>query len=192
MRESTDGVVRVILRLRNPPTICKLEDLYPLWFSAGGGEYHFKSARTGNNMIFRPILIAKSMSTNNDGFLPTGHKSRDARNDNRFPEHRSAQIISDRAIRAEPHLFQVKLFHSRLIGRDRRTFNPDGILLNGSGGLQGDLIVGLVTVGEAEIIVLEIDVEVRVDELFFDELPYNTSHFISIEFDNWVYDLDSP
>ncbi|CAB4797224.1 unannotated protein [freshwater metagenome] len=41
-----------------------------------------------------------------------------------------------------------------------------------------------------EVVVLEIDVEVREDEAVLDELPNDARHFVAIEFDDGVINLN--
>ena len=50
------------------------------------------------------------MTSNNDGFLPTGHKTRDILTDNGLPEDSSSQDVTDGTIGALPHLLQPKLY----------------------------------------------------------------------------------
>ena len=53
-----------------------------------------------------------------------------------------------------------------------------------------DLVVGLVAVGQAQVVVLEVDVQVGVDELVLDVLPDDAGHLIAVQLDNRVLDLD--
>ena len=75
------------------------------------------------------------------------------------------QVVSDGAIRRHPHLLELELLHTLLIGRNGRAFNAHRVLLDGLGGINRDLVIRLVSVGQAQVVVLEVDVEVRVDEL---------------------------
>lgn len=87
-------------------------------------------------------------------------------------------------------LLQLELLNSGLIGSDGGALDTDRVLLDGLGGINGDLVVGLITVLKTEIIVLEVDIKVRVDELVLDRLPDDTGHLIAIELDDGVLDLD--
>lgn len=87
-------------------------------------------------------------------------------------------------------LLQLELLNTSLIGSDGSTLDTDRVLLDGLGGINGDLVVGLITVLKTEIIVLEVDVEVGVDELVLDDLPDDAGHLITVEFDDGVLDLD--
>lgn len=73
---------------------------------------------------------------------------------------------------------------------DGGAFNADAVFKDGIRCVNGDLIVGLVSVGEAQVVVLQVDVEVWVDEFVLDVLPYDARHFISVELDNGILDFD--
>jgi hypothetical protein len=75
------------------------------------------------------------------------------------------QMVADGAIGRQPHLLELEFLDSLLVGCDGGALDTNRVLLDGLGGIEGDLVVGLITVGQAEIVVLEVDVEVRVDEL---------------------------
>jgi hypothetical protein len=75
------------------------------------------------------------------------------------------QSISQGAVGRQPHLLELELLHTLLIWSDGRALDTNRVLLDSLGSIDGDLIVGLVTVWQAEIVVLEVDVEVWVDEL---------------------------
>lgn len=99
-------------------------------------------------------------------------------------------MVADGAIGGEPHLLQVELLHSCLVWCDGGTLDADRVLLDGLGGVDGDLVLGGITVLQAEIVVLQVNVEVRVDELVLDILPDDAGHFISVELHDGVLDLD--
>ena len=62
-------------------------------------------------------------------------------------------------------LLQVELLYTSLIRSDGGALDTNSILLDSLGGIDGDLVVGLITVLETEIVVLEVNVEVWVNEL---------------------------
>ena len=64
------------------------------------------------------------------------------------------------------------------------------MLQNGIGRVNRHLIICRVTIFDAQVVVLKIDVEVRQDEAVLNELPHDASHFVAIKFDDWVYDFD--
>ena len=87
-------------------------------------------------------------------------------------------------------LLQLEFLHTGLIGGDGGALDTNLVLLDSLGGINGDLVVGLVAVLEAEIIVLEVDVEVGGDEAVLDVLPDDPGHLIAVKLDDGVLDLD--
>lgn len=66
---------------------------------------------------------------------------------------------------------------SSISGRDHGAvhgeahLDTDAVLEDRLGGIDGDLVVGLVAVLESEVIVLEVDVEERQDQVLLDLVP---------------------
>ena len=52
------------------------------------------------------------------------------------------------------------------------------------------LVVGGVTVLDAEIEIHQVDVEIGVDQLVLDELPDDAGHLVAVEFDDRIVHLD--
>ena len=53
-----------------------------------------------------------------------------------------------------------------------------------------NLVVGAVAVLDAQIVILQIDVEIGKDQLFLDEVPDDAGRLVAVELDDWVFDLD--
>jgi hypothetical protein len=64
------------------------------------------------------------------------------------------------------------------------------VLLDRVRCINSDLVVSSVTRLDAQVVVLKIDVEVRVDQAILDELPDDASHLVTIEFYDCAYDLN--
>ena len=88
-----------------------------------------------------------------------------------LPEHRPVEDVPDRPVGALPHLLEPKLLDARLVRRDRRALDADAVLQDRVGGVDGHLVVGGVAVREAEVVVLDREVEVGEDELLLDLGP---------------------
>ena len=69
-------------------------------------------------------------------------------------------------------------------------FTPDAVLLDCVRGINRHLVVRCVSVLDAEVVVLELNIEVRQDERVSDVLPDDARHFVAIEFDDRVHDLN--
>lgn len=91
---------------------------------------------------------------------------------------------------AERTLLELELLNAGLIWSDGGALDTDGVLLDGLSGINGDLVVRLITVLKTEIVVLEVDIEVWVDELVLDILPDDAGHLITVQLDDWILDLD--
>ena len=83
------------------------------------------------------------MTADDDGLHPPRHGAGDTLQYNRLTEHRPAQDVADGAVGALPHLLQLKFLHTRLIRCDGRALDTHTVLLDGLGGLDGNLVAGL-------------------------------------------------
>ena len=89
-----------------------------------------------------------------------------------------------------PHLLEVEFLHPRLVGGDGGAFDADAMLLDRIRGVDGDLVVGLVAVLDAEIEIEEIEIEIGEDELLLDEVPDDARHLVAVELDDRLGYLD--
>ena len=64
------------------------------------------------------------------------------------------------------------------------------VFLGRLGGVERHLVVGGVAVLDAEVEVLEVDVEVRQDQLLADLLPDDAGHLVAVHLDDGVLHLD--
>ena len=64
------------------------------------------------------------------------------------------------------------------------------MLLDGLGCVEGDLIVGLVAVFEAEIVVQQLDFDMGEDELVLHHLPDDAGHLVAVHLDDGVLGFD--
>ena len=143
----------------------RLEDLELLRLRAVlRGEGHRERALALEAEVGGTVLVAERVAADDDRLVPAGHQARDVRDDDRLAEDHAAEDVADRAVRRAPHLLQAELLDARLVGRDRRALDADAVLLDRVGGVDRDLVVGLVALLDGEVVVLEVHVEVRVDE----------------------------
>jgi hypothetical protein len=91
--------------------------------------------------------------------------------DDRLAEHHAAQNVADGAVGRAPHFLEAELFHAGFVRRDGRAFHADAVMLDGFGGIDGDLVVGLVAFFDREVVVFQVDVQIGQDQLVLDELP---------------------
>ena len=130
------------------------------------------------------------MTAHHDWFGPARNQPRDVADDDRLPEDHAAENVADRAVGRAPHFLQAEFLHPRFIRGDRRALHTYAVLFNRVGGVDGDLVVGGVAVLDAQVVVLQVDVEVGQDQLLFDERPDDARHLIAVEFDDGVLNLD--
>jgi hypothetical protein len=130
------------------------------------------------------------VTPDDDRLGPVRHVARDVLTDDRLAEDDAAQDVADRPVGRAVHALEAELLDPRLVRRDRRALDADAVLLDRVGGVDGDLVVGLVAVLDAEVVVLEVDVEVRVDQLVLDELPDDPGHLVTVELDDGALYLD--
>jgi len=90
----------------------------------------------------------------------------------------------------EHTLLQVELLDSRLVRRDSSTLNSHTVFLDRLRAINCNLIVRLIPILEPQVVVLEVDVQVRVDELVLDVLPDDAGHLVAVQFHHWVLNLD--
>src|SRR5690606_33875699 len=154
----------------------------------GVGDRDGAGAR--NLEVLRLVLVTVGVTTDDDRLGPPGHQARHVGDDDRLAEDDAAEDVADRAVGALPHLLEPELLHPRLVRRDGRALDPDAVLLDGVGRVDRDLVVGLVALLDAQVVVLEVDVQVRVDQPLLDELPDDARHLVAIELDDRVGDLD--
>jgi len=121
---------------------------------------------------------------------PKAWRPRHVLADDGFAEHHAAEDVADGAVGRLPHFLQAEFLHPGLVRGDGGAFDADTDLLDGVGGVHGDLVVGLVAVFHPEVEIHQIDIEERGDQLVLDVLPDDPGHLVAIEFDDGVGHLD--
>ena len=130
------------------------------------------------------------MAADNDGLCPARHQTRHIPADDRFTEDRAAQNIADGPVRRFPHLLEIEFFHPRFIRRDSGTFNTYAMASDRHRRVDRNLIVGFVALLDAEIVIFELDLEIRQNQFLLNELPDHAGHLVAVEFDHGIRDLD--
>ena len=119
-----------------------------------------------NNDISSSVLVTEGVSSNDDGLSPSWHESGDVLDNDGFSENSSVQLVSDGAIGGLPHLLEVEFLDSGLIRGNGGALDTNLVLLDGMSCVNGHLIVSLVSVLNAEIVVLNIEIKIWVNVLF--------------------------
>ena len=164
------------------------------------GEGNLKGACLGDDKVGGLVLVGVGVSADDDGLFPAWHQSRNldvarllvwaGADDDWLSEDRTAEDVSYGSVWREPHLLQVELLHAGLIWSDGGTLHADTVLPDGVGRVDSDLVVRGVSGFDPEVVVLEVDVEVRQDELLLDVRPDNPRHLVSVQLHDRVFDPD--
>jgi hypothetical protein len=83
-------------------------------------------------------------------------------------------------------LFQVKLLYAGFVGGNGSTLNADTVFFDGIGCNQWSLGRRSIAVLDTQIVIFNIDIQIRKNQFFFDKRPDNTSHFVAVEFDDRI------
>jgi hypothetical protein len=189
-REAADRIVDVVHRQRDAGSV-ELEDVARDRFAAvlrREAERQRPGAR--DDEIGRAILIAEGVAADDDRMRPRGDELRDVAANDRLAKDRPVELVPDRPVRRAPHLLESELDDARLVGRDRRALDADAVLTDRPRCIERHLVVRLVAVLDPQIVVLQIDVEIRQDELVLDELPDDARHLVAIELYDRIENLD--
>src|SRR5690606_7456641 len=136
------------------------------------------------------VLVAEGVTADADRLLPAGYGPRHVGHDDRLAEDDSAEAVTDRAVPGLPHLLEAELLDARLVRGDGGALDAHAVLPDGVGGVNGDLVVGGIAVLDAEVVVLQVDVEVGKDQLVLDELPDDPGHLVAVKLDDGPLHLD--
>src|ERR1700761_8754207 len=86
---------------------------------------------------------------------------------NRLAENGAIQYITDSTVWRFPHLLQVKLLNTGLIGCNGSTFYAYTILFNSIGSINSYLVVCFITIFQSQVVILNINVKVRDNQFIF-------------------------
>ena len=109
-------------------------------------KFHGQLTFSRNNKVCCPILVAESMSTNDNRTIPVCYQSWDILDNNWLTENSAIKDVADSSIRTFPHLLQVKFLHTCLVRCNCGTLNANSILFYCIGCINGYLIIGLIPV----------------------------------------------
>ena len=150
---------------------------------------HGQLAGAGHHEVGRLILVAEGVAADDDRVGPARDQPRHVLDHDRLAEDDAAEDVADRAVGRLPHLLEAELLDPRLVGRDRRAFDADAVLLDRLGGLDRDPVVGLVALLDAEIEIEQVDVEIGEDQPLADPLPDDPGHLVAVELDDGFFTL---
>jgi hypothetical protein len=153
-------------------------------------EIYRDVSRSVDKEVSAVVDVTIGVSADDDRLVPALDESGDILNDDGFPEDGSIEEVPDGAVRALPHLFKLELFNTSLVGGDGGTLDADLALLNSFGGIEGDFVVSFISVLDAEVEVLNVEIEERMNQLVFNVLPEDSGHLITVQLGHGVGHLD--
>ena len=108
----------------------------------------------GKHEVGGAVLVAEGVTADDDRLGPARHQPRHVLADDGLAEHDAAEDVADGAVRRLPHLLEAEFLHPGFVRGDGGAFDADAVLLDGFGGVDGDLVVGLVAVFHPEVVIL--------------------------------------
>src|SRR6185369_18078691 len=94
------------------------------------GPFHGELSGTRYQEVGSPVLVAESVAADDDRIGPAWDQARHVGDDDRLTENDSAEDVANRAVRRLPHLLEAEFLDTGLVGRDRRAFDADAMLLD--------------------------------------------------------------
>ncbi len=154
------------------------------------GEDEFSFARSWDTYLLVFVDISIRMSADVDGFGPVPYPWWDVLYQDRAAEDRPVKSCSNGPIGARPFFFEVVFCDAVLVWCDGCTFHSDAMSLYRISGIMGDFVIGLITFFQPQVVVFQVHVEKWEEEFFFDHLPHDSGHFVSIDFHDGIFHLD--
>ena len=188
--EGEDGVVPVVHPLEDAGAFEVKDGLTGELLAALVGEDHLRLARAGDPILHGLVDVAVGVAGDGNGLFPAGDHRLHLGDEDGGTKDRAVQGRPDGGVGGFPHLFQVILFHPLEVGGDGGAFHPHVPVLDGLGRLDGDLVVGGVPVGQAQIVIFGVQVHKGEDELLLDHGPENPGHLVPINLHDGVLHLD--
>ena len=106
------------------------------------------------------------MSTYDDWFCPTWNTSWNVLDDDGLTENDTSNNVTDGSVGGLPHLLQIEFLDSSFVRSDGGTFNTNFAGFDGLCSVDGYLVISGITVFDAQVVVLDVEIQVREDELY--------------------------
>ena len=100
------------------------------------------------------------MTGNNDGLCASRDESRNFLDHDGLRDNCALKFVSDGAVWALPHFLKTELLDANLNSCDGGALNAELASLDGMSSIKSDLIVGGITILDAQVDVLNVNVEV--------------------------------
>lgn len=106
------------------------------------------------------------MSTDDDWFGPTWNTTWNVLDDDGLTENDTSNNVTESSVGGLPHLLQIEFLDSSFVRSDSSTFDTNFAGFDGRCSVDGYLVISSITVFDAQVVVLDVEVQVREDELY--------------------------
>ena len=185
-----DRLIGVVHRQRDARPLRLVDFLLDGRAAVGRHEGELERALARIAEFAGAVLVAEGMAGDDHRLVPVRNQARHVAADDRFAEDGAVENVADGAVGAAQHFGRTEFLDSAFVVGDRRALDRNAMLPGGIGRIDRDLVAGRVAVLDAEVVVLEVDVQVGVDQLFLDPGPDDAGHFVAVHFDDRVPDFD--
>ena len=154
-----------------------------------GRKTDFQRTFALSHEIGGAVLIPEGMTTDADRLGPIRYQARHVVADDGFAEHGAIEDVTNRAVGRFIQGFQTKLRNPRFVRGNGGAFYTDAMPFDGMGSLYRHLILGGVAMFDAQIVIVDGQIQIRQNQLILDIEPNDASHFVAIEFHHRLFDL---
>ena len=130
------------------------------------------------------------MTTDDNWLVPMRHQFRNVLADDRLAKYNAIQNVTNRAVRRLPHLLQVKFFNPGFVRGYRCAFHANAVFQDCVCRVNRHLVAGCITILDAQVVIVNVDIEIRQDQTIFDEFPDDSRHFVTVNINNRIYNFD--
>jgi hypothetical protein len=163
MGEFLDAFVSVIHSHTDTTFSFVFVDFHSLYGSVVTREDNFELSWLVDGKISGLVLITESVSSYNDGLLPSWDKSWNIVDNDRLSKYGTIQVISDGSVGAFPHFLKAELFDSGLIWGDSCALDSHLALADSLGSFKSYFVISLISIFHTQIKVLDLQVQKRKD-----------------------------
>lgn len=156
MSKVLDAFIHIVHSQSNPSFTFEFIHFHALLFTFSISENDFKGSWSVNYKISGSVLVSKGMSSNDNWLFPSWNQSWNVANDDRLSEYSTIENISDGSVWTFPHVFKVEFFDSGFIRSDGSAFYTNFAFFDCIGSIDGDLVVGGISVLNTKIKVFDI------------------------------------
>ena len=184
--ELFDALVGVVHGQSNASLSFEIVNFHPFLLAAFALEDHFEGARLIYREIGGLVLIAECMPSDDNGHFPAWDESRDVFDEYGLSKDSAIEDIPDGSVRTLPHLFQIELLYSCLIGGNGGALDAYFVFLDRLSSINGNLVVCGIPMLHAQIEVFDFEVEEGQDQLVLDGLPDDPGHLVAVHLHHGV------